>query len=316
MKTKKIILSLFIFTTLVSSIIAERRSFPDNAFQSIPDSCYAVCPEEGVVFRYVYEVKNRVSSIDSKIYKKTALVYLPYGFDENDTETEYNVMYLMHGHEQSPEFFFDGVNCNSLLKKIIDSQIYEKKLAKTIFCAVTFWEPYSADVFSNAQVFNQELREDLMPLFEEKYHIRQNRNARGFGGFSMGSMTTWTIFENCLDLISHYAPISGDARRMGGNSSKDQGKDVGQILSEKVISQGYTKDDFMIYSGCGANEMATPFLVPQMDKMKSHPDVFVFADNYANGNCYFELCPKSGHDISTVLTVLYNGLPKFFPGTN
>lgn len=315
MKTK-LFLTLLLSFLISSSIYAERRSFPDNQFKSIPDTCYSICPEEGTVFRYVYEVKNRTSSIDQKIYRKTALVYLPYGFDENDTETEYNVMYLMHGHEQSPEFFFDGPNCNSLLKKIIDSLIYEKQMAKTIFCAVTFWEPYSTDVFVNAQFFNKELREELMPGFEEKYHIRQNRNSRGFGGFSMGSMTTWTIFENCMDLISHYAPVSGDARRMGGSSANDRGKDIGDILADKVISQGFTKDAFMIYCGCGANEMATPYLGPQIEKMKKRNDIFVFADNFKDGNSYFELCPNSGHDIMTVLSVLYNGLPKFFPGNN
>ena len=29
--------------------------------------------------------------------QKTAAVYLPYGYDENDLETRYDILYLMHG---------------------------------------------------------------------------------------------------------------------------------------------------------------------------------------------------------------------------
>ena len=42
-----------------------------------------------------YDTKNY--AWDSSDIRKTTYVYLPYGYDEKDTETRYNILYLMHG---------------------------------------------------------------------------------------------------------------------------------------------------------------------------------------------------------------------------
>ena len=56
-------------------------------------------------FRIVLFGKKRaILSTDSRDYtdasqpvlQKTAYVYLPYGYDEADQETRYNILYLMH----------------------------------------------------------------------------------------------------------------------------------------------------------------------------------------------------------------------------
>ena len=51
---------------------------------------------------------------DGVTYPKYANVYLPYGYDENDTETRYNVLYLMHGHGGGYTTFFRGAGSFSV----------------------------------------------------------------------------------------------------------------------------------------------------------------------------------------------------------
>ncbi|MGI6010324.1 MAG: hypothetical protein ACOX8H_02335 [Ruminococcus sp.] len=38
---------------------------------------------------------------------KPAWVYLPYGYDENDTDIRYNILYLMHGQTMTAGDFLD-----------------------------------------------------------------------------------------------------------------------------------------------------------------------------------------------------------------
>ncbi len=43
---------------------------------------------------FTYNAKTQ----EGEDYVKRALVYVPYGYDAEDKDTRYNVMYLMHGH--------------------------------------------------------------------------------------------------------------------------------------------------------------------------------------------------------------------------
>jgi len=49
----------------------------------------------GTVTRLDYDSKDYVR--DGATITKTAYVYTPYGYDEKDEETRYNIVYLMHG---------------------------------------------------------------------------------------------------------------------------------------------------------------------------------------------------------------------------
>lgn len=283
------------------------RNYPDNTYQPIPEDYYTKLENEGKVIRYVYETRNPFQG-DKKVYKKSALVYLPYGYDENARCDKYNVLYLMHGGSQTPEWYFNGANSGSLMKSLLDHLHAEEKVHNLIVCAVTYNTGYNKDEWSCANRFYQELLTELMPDFEKKFHIIKNRYHRGFGGFSMGAMTTWNIFDHCLPEIANYLPVSGDARGAGGGSN---GMVTAKYLEKMVKDQGYTKNDFKIYAGCGAHEIATPNLVPQIEAMKK-TETFVYSENFATGNFYFILCEDSGHDQVTVLRTLYNGLPKMF----
>ncbi|MCF0241203.1 MAG: hypothetical protein HUK25_01110 [Treponema sp.] len=306
---KKINLLMFLF--IFSSFYIFSKEYPDNTYTDIPKDGYQYTENGGKVIRYIYEVKSPRLQ-ENKTYKKSALVYLPYGFDENSDEDKYSVLYLMHGGSQSSEWYFNGEFSGSILKSMLDRMTETGKIKNLIICAPTFNTPYSSGGMGNSATFYKELKNELMPIFEEKYHIIKDREHRAFGGFSMGAMVTWTVFEHCLDDFSFFIPVSGDSWALGGNQNGIMSEATAKHLERMVVSQNKTKDDFKIYAGCGEHEIATPNMVPQIEAMKNEAaQTFIYTENFNNGNLYFILCKGSGHDQITVLRTLYNALPKF-----
>ena len=84
-----------------------RKSFPDNAFKEVPREYFNVCDKGGVVKTFKYTTRDNQTP-GSKEFEKSALVYLPYGYDEKDASTCYNVLYLMHGGGDSPAWYLGG----------------------------------------------------------------------------------------------------------------------------------------------------------------------------------------------------------------
>ena len=63
---------------------------------AVPSSYKTASGHPGTVTRLDYDSKDYVG--DESAITKTAYVYTPYGYDENDEETRYNIVYLMHGN--------------------------------------------------------------------------------------------------------------------------------------------------------------------------------------------------------------------------
>ena len=77
---------------------------------SIPSEYLRTSSEQGIVQPIEYETKDYAGGGSDIV--KTAYVYLPYGYDENDNDTRYNILYLMHGWADMP------VNTLSTVQKI------------------------------------------------------------------------------------------------------------------------------------------------------------------------------------------------------
>lgn len=287
------------------------RSYPDNAYEKIPDDGYKIVENEGKVIRYFYEIPGRkIEGQEQKYFKKSALVYLPAGFDENDPTEKYNVLYLMHGGGQSSEVYFNGENASSLLKKLLDNMHDRGMIKNTIVCAPTFNAPQKSGLSANSGSFYLELTRQLMPQFEKEFHVIKDRDHRAFGGFSMGAMVTWNVFEHCLADISGFIPVSGNCWTLGNNSLVCE--QTAKYLARVVELQGYGPDDFKIYAGCGEHEIASATMIPQIEEMKKLTDTFKYTENFATGNLYFLIYKDSGHDMVSVMRTIYNGLPKMF----
>lgn len=298
------------------------RIYPDNAYKALDNSYRtAEIEERGSVVKFTYETKDNVGGSDT-VYEKYALAYLPAGYDENDTETRYNVMYFMHGGSDSPEWFLKGEGKQSEFSLLFDYLIANGEMEPAIICFVSYYTDYCRDDTKNCINFHYELMNDLIPAFEAKYHtyaedvtpegISASRLHRAFGGFSMGAVTTWSMLENRLDSFGYFMPVSGDCWALGGTAGGSQSARTAEHLAQAVNNSGYTAEDFYIYTGCGGNDIAEPNLRPQAEAMAELSDTFIQCDNFADGNFYFCLYERGGHDKNTVLNIMYNGLPKMF----
>ena len=276
----------------------------------------------GAVVNFVYETTNHLTATDSKTYKKVALVYLPHNYDENDTQTRYNVLYLMHGGSNTPGWYFGGANSSTRITQLLDALIATGQMEPTIVCAVTYYNDYCKNDTANCTNFYKELISDVIPALESKYHtyakstdtegLAESRYHRAFGGFSMGSVTTWSVFEHCLNEFAYFMPISGDSWSLGNTAGGRIPQLTADYLQKKVLEAGKSPAEFFIYSGCGAHDIAKPNLHPQITAMQKLSDTFIYSDDFSKGNLYEAIYQKGGHDVLTVSAVMYNGLPQFF----
>ena len=207
------------------------RNIP-AALEEIPEAYLQPSEHAGTIVRldyttwefFTYEEKTQQLN-------KTARVYLPYGYSDAST---YNVFYFMHGGWSNETTQLGTDERPSVLKHVIDHAIADGKMQPMIIVCPTYNNTssensgdYGLAIQLTAQYHN-ELLYDLMPAVEGKYStyaedttpegLEASRDHRGFGDFSMGSVTTWRTFEHCLPYFRYFMPSSGnlttDARYM------------------------------------------------------------------------------------------------------
>lgn len=313
----------------------------------ISDSAVAEeCDQKGSVVEISYETrsyaaekKNNLSE-EVKITKK-AYVYLPYGYDAEDKETKYDVLYALHGMGLDEGFWFargnfelDGpmafrYNGKYCTENVLDNLMKDGRAKKTIVVTPTFYswdmnntpEEYkqynmtSGDVEFSTE-FGHELINDLMPYIAENFNtyaasssdedLKANRDHQGYVGLSMGSMTSYSsILNYCLEYFSYIGSYSGSS--FGEDSWKE-------IVDNKNTT--YKDCDIKYwFVGCGKLETASnypgdPFGAYRY--LKEGMNLQSGSDIKNGDNCEFVYTNKSSHDYQTWITDLYNSMLVFF----
>lgn len=294
---------------------------PKYSFDKIPDGYSAPASKQGMLERFDYNVETENGNKISKY----ALVYLPYGYDAKDTDTQYNILYLIHGATGSPDTWFGGLDASTELKNVIDNMIERGDIEPLIVVTPTYYiEPAShpGEDDEQTKLFQAEFENYLMPLVEEKYHtyakdtdkesLKASRAHRAFGGFSMGSGTTWYALMENIDYIEYFMPMCGDCwtyGMMGGGNHPDE---TAASLAKSVAESGYCSDEYNIYCSVGGSDMAYDPLTAMIEGMKKHTDVFIFADDFSDGNIRFDVAEGFEHDYPYANHYVYNALKLFF----
>lgn len=194
------------------------------------------------VYNYIDESRRLVTNQDisteevgretvrGEAITKKCIVYLPAGYDQDDPETRYNVLYLLHGVGGNRFEWLNGggqVGGNYVICNILDNLIANGEIDPVI---VVFPEGRSAhnwtDTSFNAAgtnllgfyYFDYELRYDLIPFIESTYNtyadisdispegIERNRKHRAIAGLSMGGMQALNLAVADTDVIRRYTP--------------------------------------------------------------------------------------------------------------
>ena len=302
---------LLLLNTALSESATERTGFTE----AVPETYLTASAHPGTVETIVYDTKDYAG--DEEDIQKTAYVYLPYGYDENDSEARYNILYLMHGWGGAAgEYFYMG---NGYIKTMLDNMIERGDIPPLIAVSATFYTENSSRDFSASidqfRQFHLDFENALMPAVEGKYHtyaasasdedLKASRDHRAFGGFSLGSVTTWLEFCYDTDYIHYFLPMSGSCWYYGTYGDFQTQNNV-NFIENMVKEQELDERGYFIYFTTGTRDNVRSQSEMQAEEMLSRSDVFPPE--------HFVFYEKNGgyHDFDAVREYMYNALPFFF----
>ena len=223
--------------------------------------------KHGSVETITYETKvYDINGNGTGTVEKRADVYLPYGYDPDDSSTRYNVLYLMHGGGETYTYWLTQ-NRNTV--NMLDNMFASGKAEPCIVVAPTFYTGTASGMDSSAtDVFRWEFRNDLVPTVEAAYNTYAHRNGstakiptsrlvatrehRGFAGLSMGSMVSIrSILIGCLDICAYINSMSG------GYDANDSNTQTGFNLIKESITETFKNYPIKYwFNHNGTNDMA------------------------------------------------------------
>ena len=282
--------------------------------KSIPNEYFINSNHRGKVTKIKYSSKDYATN--SKNIIKEAYVYTPYGYDENNKNIKYNIIYLMHGWTMTAEHYIYKCNIITLLDNMIQKKIIEPLiLVSATFDAENKPQDFGLSV-KELKVFHKDFRENLLYAVETKYNTYANRSKniqdyinsrehRAFGGFSLGSVTTWHQFIFNHDLIKYYLPMSGSCWYFGGFADYYPVETCDYF--EKMIKENsLDKKGYFIYATTGLYDGIKRQMDVQMEEMLKRKKIFTI-----DKVVYFYKF-DGYHDLKAVEEYLYNALPFFF----
>ncbi len=266
--------------------ISQNPAFKNFTYKETPEHYIRPAAHRGSVKKLNYP--TRLHGI------KYAYVYTPYGYNANDMNTRYDIVYLMHGANSGAETFLWGEGMDSHFKNIFDHMIEDGEMKPCIIVTPGLYPTSDAKKYKGqeaelAEQFPEELINNLMPAVESMYltyadtiddaGFRASRAHRAFGGFSMGAVVAWYVFAKHMEYFSAFMPVCGDCwikGKFGGEHFPDE---TAEWLSDSVKNGPLTPDDFTVYMATGTIDMAFPGLTNQLGGMKKHPDIFRIVEN-------------------------------------
>lgn len=282
----------------------------------IPQEYFQPVDQQGTLVELTYNTyESKTYEQQSKALTKRAIVYLPYGYSE---ENKYNVFYLMHGGWGNETRTLGTPDNSNAFKHVIDHAIENGEIAPLIIVCPTYNNEspedsgdYTLAFYTLTVNYHNELVNDLIPAVEGAYatyaestspeDIKNSRDHRAFGGFSMGSVATWYTFVHCLDEFRYFLPMSG--------AMDYEGDDV----DAAVTASGHSPDDFFIYAFTGTDDFEVGHFTSQIEGMLGMPSGnFIAADSEESGNIAFRIKDGYAHDGRAAMEYTYNGLMWFW----
>ena len=301
------------FPSPVSTANSETAISQTGYTVAVPEAYHKAASRQGAVTRLDYKSRDYVR--DSAPVTKTAYVYTPWGYDENDSDTRYNILYLMHGWTgHAGEYFeYGGV------KNLFDRMIENGDIPPLIVVSPSFYNENSSTDFGSSieefRAFHLDFERHLMPAVEGQFHtfaasasdedLKASRDHRAFGGFSLGSVTTWLQFCHDTDYIRWFLPMSGSSWYYGTYGDFQTVKNV-DFIEQLVQDNDLDVRGYFIYQAVGTQDSVKQQTLMQAEEMLSRPAVFT-PEHYV----FYQ---KEGgiHDYNAIYEFLYNALPLFF----
>ncbi len=288
---------------------------------SVPSNFLQAATQQGTIELLQYDSKDYTSSSRPTTHKP-AYVYLPYGYDASQ---KYDVIYLLHGWTGVAQEYFLGRSGNSRtgLVNIFDNLI-ERGLTRPFIAVSPTWDKDNqskgwGESTQEAAVFSQEYVNDLIPAVETHFStylespdeagILASRQHRAIGGFSLGSITTWYVFEQAFPYSKFYLPMSGDNWSQGMYGGAYYPDETAQFLAD-LVNQSPYGNDFYVWYAVGTEDVRIDQTHNQALAMAK------LADTFNSANFSYHMKQGGQHDFNAVWEFCYHALQFFFPPTN
>lgn len=285
---------------------------------TVPSEFFQVASQQGTIELVEYDSKDYTSASRPTTHKP-AYVYVPYGYDPSQ---KYDVIYLLHGWTGVAQEYFLGRSGNSRtgLVNIFDNLI-QRGLCRPFIAVSPTWDKDNrskdwGESTREAAVFSQEYVNDLIPAVETRYStylespgeagILASRNHRAIGGFSLGSITTWYVFEQAFAYSRMYLPMSGDNWSQGMYGGAYYPDATAKFLADLVNASPY-KNDFYVWYAVGTEDV-------RIDQ--THNQAMAMAkltDTFNSTNFSYHMKEGGRHDFNAVWEFCYHALQFFFP---
>ncbi len=283
---------------------------------AVPADFYSSSAHQGRLESFAYETKNYLG--DESAISKQATVYLPYGYEQNDENTRYDILYLQHGAygNQNTWMHEYGNDFKNMVDNMIDDGLIPPLIiVMPYLTSGNQWYHDTVPIF-----YGGEIKNDLMPAIENRYHtfanevtdlgFKESRSHRAFGGFSAGSTTTWNVFNEGIDRFKYFMPLSGGLTLGGDGSSSD---DDAKRLADAAVASGYEKNEYYIFSATGTSDVAYQGLTAQIESMKVLTNAFAYTETgFEDGNLMYYTAEGNRHDYQYTYEYVFNGLQCLF----
>ena len=178
---------------------------------------------------------------------------------------------------------------------MFDHLIENGDIPPMIIVSATFYNENSNTDFSGTiaafRQFHRDFEENLMPAVEERFHtyakstsdedLKASRDHRAFGGFSLGSVTTWLQFCYDTDYIRYFLPMSGSCWYYGTYGDFQIEKNV-DYIERLVKDNNLNERGYLIYHAVGTQDAVKSQSIDMAEEMLERSDVFT-PEHYRNG---------------------------------
>ncbi len=294
-----------------------QRVMIPKEIEEIPGRYFDESNEPGTLTDLYYHTYESFSYNEhSKPLQKHAVVYLPYGYSK---DRQYDVFYLMHGGWGDEAMTLGTPQSSSPFKNVIDHAVAAGEIRPLIIVCPTYNNTNANGLDSSSfslamkltENYHNELINDLIPAVEGTYStfavsirtddLVASRDHRGFGGFSMGSVTTWRTFQYGLDYFHYFLPMSC------GTSLNDE-----EIFA---AADGRDPDDYFVFLMTGTNDFAYAYDEARANLIRVS-EYFSDVDENVTGNFAYRVKMGYSHDGTAAMEYTYSGMRAFWSGKN
>ena len=303
---------------LIASWQAATPTPPPNptrpqASVSVPADYFQVATPSGQLQTFTYQTHDYTRP-DREAITKTALVYLPPGYD-NSGRTRYNIIYWLHGWQMTNQEFLTLGDHGTV--HLLDHLINNGEMPPVIVVSLTFDRDNAPQDYDRSiaemSVFDQEVCRDLLPALESVYptyaegtdeaSLQAAREHRAFSGFSLGGVATWYEWERARDLFAYFVPMSADSWTITQNGGYEATLATAQRLSE--LAQKPPRD-FLLIQTNGDQDTFYQQIDAMMIELMRRPEIF-----HERNLIYLK--KKDGqHDMLAIWEMVYNAFPRLF----